>query len=43
MEILKGRIPEGASVTADAEEDQIVFRNLFSRKGAKLAKKKNKT
>ena len=28
MEILKGRVPEGASVTADAEKDQIVFRNL---------------
>ena len=28
MEILKGRIPEGGSVTADAEKDQIVFRNL---------------
>ncbi len=28
MEILKGRISEGASVTADAEEDQIVFRRV---------------
>ncbi len=28
MEILKGQIPEGASVTADAEEDQIVFRDI---------------
>ena len=28
MEIIKGRIPEGASVTADTEKDQIVFHNL---------------
>lgn len=28
MEIIKGRIPEGASVTADTENDQIVFHNL---------------
>ncbi|MBL7196167.1 MAG: hypothetical protein ISS64_07725, partial [Desulfobacterales bacterium] len=30
MEILKGKIPEGISVTADVENDQIVFRNLSS-------------
>ncbi|MDO9566866.1 MAG: ATP-dependent chaperone ClpB [Candidatus Desulfaltia sp.] len=28
MEILKGKIPGGTSVTAEAENDQIVFRNL---------------
>ncbi|MBU4344793.1 MAG: AAA family ATPase, partial [Desulfobacteraceae bacterium] len=30
MEILKGKIPEGISVTAEVENDQIVFRNLSS-------------
>ncbi len=28
MEILKGRVLKGASVTAEAENDQIIFRNL---------------